>query len=358
MIALSIIGLGFWLFGTPKLFEIPQLLEADSIRIFHLVENVNLSAETQIIASLLIWAAIGRILFNLVIGTCDIVFHKRITGKPFDWKGMINIAIVNSLLFYYSFLFIFTTPYMNDFMTFYDGLLQEVPTIIALNGVVAVIIACIIGDLCFYISHRIAHNWRILWNLGHINHHRHQNLTQLHYASDPNVFFLMAGKGISLMLLPLFSKLLATDLSQMGWVLVAVIIIDTITDPSHSITLYHIEKKSRVLKFMRWFIVTVGVHYTHHSKDPKHNKKTGCNFGARITLWDRLFGTYVEPEDYIPETGLFGKTVDYCNNPIRYVLLPYVRFYKELSLNHIKHWPKILFGSVFYSPPVKAKMSH
>lgn len=199
---------------------------------------------------------------------------------------------------------------------------------------------------------------RLLWNLGHINHHRHQNLTQFHFAAEPDVILFKASNGVALLMLPMLSALFTSDLAGVGWFLIAMQIIDIWIDPSHSPVLYKLEQKYRPLRLMRLVFVTVAVHYTHHSKELRHNKKTGCNFGARFTLWDRLFGTYVEPEETLPQTGLFGKHTDYCYNPIRFLLLPYIRFYRELSLNNVKYWPRILFGSVFYTPPAKAGMSH
>src|SRR5690606_19444707 len=109
----------------------------------------------------------------------------------------------------------------------------------------------------------------------------------------------------------------------------------------------------KLMRWLRYVFVTAAVHYTHHSKEVAHNKKTGCNFAARFTFWDRLFGTYVEPSEKLPETGLFGNKVDYCNNPIRFILLPYYRFYLELKRNKLIYWPRILFGTTSYAPPNK-----
>ena len=39
--------------------------------------------------------------------------------------------------------------------------------------------------------------------------------------------------------------------------------------------------------------VTPRYHHIHHSSDPEHYR---ANLGSRLTIWDRLFGTYVNPE--------------------------------------------------------------
>jgi sterol desaturase/sphingolipid hydroxylase (fatty acid hydroxylase superfamily) len=353
-----VFGFIVWLFSTPKIEFFMDPIVTGSVHMFHMAPELDLAKQAPFIAKALLAIALFRFLFLIGVGVADIVFHKKVTGKPFAWRGMINTSLANIMMWGFGFLFIGFSPSFEQFMNKYVQWLNEVPHIIDINGPLAVILACLIGDFCFYWSHRLTHNMRLLWNLGHINHHRHENLTQFHFAAEPDVLALKASKGVALFMLPFLSALFTTDFSGAGWFLVVMLVIDIWIDPSHSPALYRLEQKYKFFRSLRLVFVTVGVHYTHHSKEPRHNKKTGCNFAARFTIWDRIFGTYVEPDEKIPETGLFGSHVDYCYNPIRFLLLPYVRFYRELKLNAYKHWPKILFGSVFYSPPVKAKMSH
>lgn len=47
----------------------------------------------------------------------------------------------------------------------------------------------------------------------------------------------------------------------------------------------------------RWleaFLVTPRIHHIHHSRDPRHY---GRNFGSVFCIWDRLFGTFISPDD-------------------------------------------------------------
>jgi sterol desaturase/sphingolipid hydroxylase (fatty acid hydroxylase superfamily) len=46
-------------------------------------------------------------------------------------------------------------------------------------------------------------------------------------------------------------------------------------------------------KWLEWVIVTPRYHHIHHSDNPAHY---GGNIAVTFTLWDRLFGTYVDPE--------------------------------------------------------------
>ena len=356
--AVFALALVVWLFATPKLAFLLVPLGTGSVHVFHMMPQAQLASESGLIAKVLLWLSFFRFAFLIGVGAADITLHRRVTGKPFAWKGMLNISMANIMMWLFGFLFIGLTPYFDSFMVSYLALLKQMPKLADINGMLAVVVACLIGDFCFYWSHRLAHNMRLLWNLGHINHHRHENLTQFHFAAEPDVALFKASNGIALLMLPLISALFTSDLSGVGWFMVVMFVIDIWIDPSHSPVLYKIEQRFKALRLMRLVFVTVAVHYTHHSNEPRHNRKTGCNFGARFTVWDRMFGTYVEPDQALPQTGLFGKHADYCYNPIRFLLLPYVRFYRELRFNAVRHWPKILLGSVFYSPPIKAGISH
>ena len=46
--------------------------------------------------------------------------------------------------------------------------------------------------------------------------------------------------------------------------------------------------------WLEWVFVTPRYHQIHHSTDPAHQR---TNLGALLTIWDRLFGTYYNPDD-------------------------------------------------------------
>jgi sterol desaturase/sphingolipid hydroxylase (fatty acid hydroxylase superfamily) len=331
---------------------LPRILSASKITIYDNVQDILVSDVSGPIAKALFAATAFRLVFVSFIALLDILFYKKITGNDFDYEAMINIAIVN-FIFITAFIFVILNPMLTQLISLYVSALEVVPTIVHLNGVVALIAACLIGDFCFYWSHRWGHGVRLLWNLGHINHHRSHTLSQLTNAADPPSLLLnvAGGKVFALLLLPFIMKLFTVDMRDAGWALPAAVIFDALADPSHSVVLTHLETRSRALRMLRWIFVTPGVHFTHHARGEKFNLCNGSNFGARLTIWDRLFGTYAEPPDYVPEVGLFDDEADYCKTPLRFLFTPYLRLYGELKQNNIRHWPAILFGPATYDPP-------
>ena len=66
--------------------------------------------------------------------------------------------------------------------------------------------------------------------------------------------------------------------------------------------------------WLEWIFVTPRYHHIHHSVDPQHYV---ANMANLFTVWDRLFGTYVDPDTVRSELS-FGIGTE--ENPVRLVL--------------------------------------
>ncbi|MEX0830524.1 MAG: sterol desaturase family protein [Nitrospirales bacterium] len=67
-------------------------------------------------------------------------------------------------------------------------------------------------------------------------------------------------------------------------------------------------------RWLEWIFVTPRYHHIHHSDDPRHYTS---NFGSLFTFWDRIFGTYLNPED-VKQEITFG--IGERPNPVRLIL--------------------------------------
>ena len=65
---------------------------------------------------------------------------------------------------------------------------------------------------------------------------------------------------------------------------------------------------------LEWVLVTPRYHHIHHGNDPRLYMR---NFGVVFTLWDRLFGTYADPE-LVSEEIRFG--IEDAPHPARLAL--------------------------------------
>ncbi len=66
--------------------------------------------------------------------------------------------------------------------------------------------------------------------------------------------------------------------------------------------------------WLEWVFVTPRYHHIHHSDNPQHYEK---NLGNLFTVWDRLFGTYFDPDTLETELS-FG--IGEKENPVRLML--------------------------------------
>ena len=67
-------------------------------------------------------------------------------------------------------------------------------------------------------------------------------------------------------------------------------------------------------KWLEWFIVTPRFHYIHHSSNPNHYN---FNLGNLFTIWDRLFGTYLDPDTVNFDSIELG--IGDAPNPVRLI---------------------------------------
>jgi sterol desaturase/sphingolipid hydroxylase (fatty acid hydroxylase superfamily) len=67
-------------------------------------------------------------------------------------------------------------------------------------------------------------------------------------------------------------------------------------------------------RWLEWVLVTPRYHHIHHSERPEHYQN---NLGVMLSIWDRLFGTYYDPEA-APAELRFG--INEKVSPVRLVI--------------------------------------
>lgn len=131
-------------------------------------------------------------------------------------------------------------------------------------------------DLMAYGCHRLNHT-PLLWST-HAFHHSPRNLN---WASG------MRGSPVHFVILGLPSLALQVFYSPEGAVLWAVTVYGAI---HNSLIHSNVQVPTRLLN---WIFVTGRSHFVHHGRDPRLG---ASNFGFLFTFWDRIFGTWVDPD--------------------------------------------------------------
>ncbi|MDI3464719.1 MAG: hypothetical protein OJF50_003540 [Nitrospira sp.] len=161
----------------------------------------------------------------------------------------------------------------------------------ALPTAAAVALYYVAGDFGAYWVHRFLHFspfWRI--------HKWHHSLTHMYW---------LAGYRASLLQQVLFNLPWMMAFSVFGhapwWMYWAVL-------SSHMLLndWMHMNVSWRS-NWLEWIVVTPRYHHVHHSD---HSTHANANFGVTFSIWDRLFGTYVDPEEFTtPITFGIGEQV-------------------------------------------------
>jgi len=159
------------------------------------------------------------------------------------------------------------------------GLYEVVSALTPLHidtGLLTLLPALLLADFCYYLEHRAAHRWGVLWMMYHAVHHSSPDYT---VATAYRVSF------VNQLVAPLFY--LPCVLVGFEPLLVVGLQVFTI----HYQAWVHTRAIGR-LPVLDGFLNTPANHRMHHDISMPAR---GVNFGGILVIWDRLFGTYVAP---------------------------------------------------------------
>lgn len=187
---------------------------------------------------------------------------------------------------------------------------------------VAVLIAGLLAsDMVFYWWHRLSHASPFLWG-GHAIHHT---------SPDYNLGLTFRLSAIG----PMFMLFFHTPLALIG-VPVEVIAVGLVVSTLWQSWLHtELIKKVPIIELV---FVTPASHAVHHATNKIYS---GKNFGATLTIWDKIFGTYQEavpsePLSYVQPYDSSGHSVLESN----------IHFYKKLFKRHVQKKAAVDFKAI------------
>lgn len=185
-------------------------------------------------------------------------------------------------------------PTSSTFTTFWD----------ATPAVVTVVATIMLIDLVAYWRHRIEHS-RFLWPI-HATHHADEALNWLSVRRKHPI-----GEALGLV----FDSALVILLGLPLWAIVAANMIRGWWGYFiHADLPWTLGQLGKVM-------ISPAAHRLHHIRD---EHLMGYNFGNTVTLWDKLFGTYLDPAPYLNcETGIAEGT----RNALGELVRPFDRRY-------------------------------
>ena len=153
---------------------------------------------------------------------------------------------------------------------------------------VEVLVVFVLLDFAIWLQHLLSHKIPILWRLHRVHH----------ADRDIDVTTAIRFHPIEIALSMLFKIGLVYAL---GAPVLAVVLFEVVLNGSAMFNHANI-RLGRVDRWLRLAVVTPDMHRVHHSI---HRREHDANYGFNLSVWDRVFGTYVAQ----PDKGHQGMTI-------------------------------------------------
>ncbi|MGC1298099.1 MAG: sterol desaturase family protein [Alloacidobacterium sp.] len=229
-------------------------------------------------------------LFRLVVFTTLEFFRpaRAISYLSVIWRDLVAYGFFRCAI-------LPVTLYLNDI---FPGYHPAPASVARLPLAVRVLLYFVLADFGHYWIHRLTHT-RYFWRV----HKWHHAPTYMYWLGGVRTtvpdFFLVN--------IPYILAYAVLDISP-WWMASAMAVWSILqNDWMHM----NVTWRSR---WLEWILVTPRYHHIHHSDNPEHY---GRNLASLLTIWDRLFGTYLDPEKVDAKLS-FG--IGEKENPVRLVL--------------------------------------
>lgn len=211
----------------------------------------------------------------IIVLIVDMLERNR-PGRTIDRRLDLRLNVLALLVVIFSGELI-KTLLVNFFKAFNIAELLAVAGITSIPGVLRIIVGVIVVDFCLYWIHRGMHRKRVLWR----THAFHHSLKEVWWLSGSrtsvtHLFLFAIPQVLFAYVLLKLSPDEVTAAFSIG------IVVNVWIHANLSVDLGPME----------WLLITPNFHRVHHGA----GRLAGQNLGFVLTIWDRIFGTYVDPK--------------------------------------------------------------
>jgi sterol desaturase/sphingolipid hydroxylase (fatty acid hydroxylase superfamily) len=174
----------------------------------------------------------------------------------------------------------------------------------SLPSVVAVLFSVVAMDFIIYLQHVLVHAIPLLWRLHRVHH------------ADLD-FDLTTGSRFHSLEIILSMLIKFAAIVVIGPPIVAVVIFEVILNGMAMFNHANVGLPPALDRILRLVVVTPDMHRVHHSVE---ENEANSNYGFNLSIWDRIFGTYIDQ----PRAGHEGMTIGIHQprDPKQVTLLP------------------------------------
>ena len=194
-------------------------------------------------------------------------------SKPVRWANNLGLVVLNTVIL--RLLFPAAAVGMAAFSA-HNG--WGILNYFTLPFPLAVFLSIIALDMIIYLQHVMVHAVPTLWRLHRVHH------ADLDYDVTTGARFHPL--EIILSMLIKFAAIIV-----LGAPILAVIAFEIVLNAMAMFNHGNVGLPLWLDRVLRLFVVTPDMHRVHHSTE---DNETNSNFGFNLSIWDRLFGTYIE----------------------------------------------------------------
>ena len=241
--------------------------------------------------------------------------RKLLQLRRFRWFGNIGLIVISSVLI----RFIIPTAAVGVALHVAQhqvGFLSHID----IPFIIKFFIAFILLDLSVYFQHVMFHALPMFWRFHRVHH------SDLDCDITTGVRFHPFE-----MLLSILYKFLV--IISIGAPVITVVIFEVVLNAASMFTHSNIKIPQSIERLLRLIVVTPDMHRIHHSIN---ENETNSNFGFFISIWDRLFGTYIKDPQQGHENmqiGLEGFREPKWQNLRWLIYLPFVSKISGYAIN-------------------------
>ncbi len=199
-------------------------------------------------------------------------FRSRQLSRKSRWPANFGLIIIANLLI---------RVLVPSGLAFYADVITErsfgILNLFNFSLILKVIIALLALDFLIYFQHILFHKVQWLWRVHRVHH------TDI----DLDVTSSLRFHPIEI-LVSIFYKLVCFFI--LGVPAEAVVIFEVTLSLMAMFNHSNLHIPARIERLLRWVLVTPQMHIIHHSVKQEESDK---NFGFNLSLWDRLFSTYL-----------------------------------------------------------------
>ncbi len=142
----------------------------------------------------------------------------------------------------------------------------------------SIVLSVVAMDFIIYLQHVLVHAVPALWRLHRVHH------------ADLD-FDVTTGSRFHTIEIIISMLIKFATIIVLGPPIVAVVIFEVILNGMAMFNHSNVRLPLRLDRVLRLFVVTPDMHRVHHSVE---DNETNSNFGFNLSIWDRVFGTYID----------------------------------------------------------------